>query len=396
MKPNNIVNLDKCLDYLQPTPYIVQSTDYMESGDIPVLTPGKTFILGYTNEKTGIFSGPFPVIIFDDFTTASKLVDFPFKVKSSAMKILLPKKDVDIKYIFYFLQVKKFPAQTHKRYWISVCSKTNISLPLLSEQKRIVKKIEELFAAIDKNIQKLEYAQQALIQYRISILHTLLEKSHKKTGNQVPFSTVIKEIIGGGTPSKSNAKYYQGQIPFMTVKDMTSSRPTDTAWHITQDAVTNSSTNIIPANTLIIATRVGLGKVVQMTQPVAINQDLKGLILRKDIINQQFFEYVLHQKKSIILHKSRGTTVKGITLEDFKDIQFFLPSLPAQKAIVEKIEKAFACADKAQAAISAALEQAKQLKQSILKRAFEGCLVPQDPNDKPVDLTQLTPKGKSK
>ena len=73
-----------------------------------------------------------------------------------------------------------------------------------------------------------------------------------------------------------------------------------------------------------------------------------------------------------------------------------LPSLPEQKAIVEKIEKAFACADKAQAAISAALEQAKRLKQSILKRAFEGRLVPQDPNDKPVDLTQLTPKGKTK
>lgn len=73
MKPNNIVNLDKCPDYLQPTPYIVQSTDYMESGEIPVLTPGKTFIFGYTNEKTGIFSGPFPVIIFDDFTTAIKL-----------------------------------------------------------------------------------------------------------------------------------------------------------------------------------------------------------------------------------------------------------------------------------------------------------------------------------
>ena len=86
------LELNDIVTYQQPTPYIVQSTDYMESGDIPVLTPGKTFVLGYTKEKTGIFSGPFPVIIFDDFTTASKLVDFPFKVKSSAMKILLPKK----------------------------------------------------------------------------------------------------------------------------------------------------------------------------------------------------------------------------------------------------------------------------------------------------------------
>ena len=161
MKHKNVVNLAECLQYLQPTPYIVKSTDYMESGDIPVLTPGKTFILGYTKEKAGIFRGPFPVIIFDDFTTAAKLVNFPFKVKSSAMKILLPKENVDIKYIFYFLQIQRFSAETHKRYWISVCAKTKILLPPLAEQKRIVKKIEELFSVIDKTVKSLNEAKEA-------------------------------------------------------------------------------------------------------------------------------------------------------------------------------------------------------------------------------------------
>ncbi len=175
----------------------------------------------------------------------------------------------------------------------------------------------------------------------------------------------------------------------MTVKDMTSEYLQDTAWHITQEAVKNSSTNIVPPNTLIIATRVGLGKIVQMSKAVAINQDLKGLILKKDVVDQTFFKYILKYKTSEILRRSRGTTVKGITLEDFKTIPFSLPTLPKQKAIVKKIETAFAFADKAQEVISASLDQAKQLKQSILKLAFEGKLVPQDPNDKPVDLSKI-------
>ena len=86
----NEFNLGDILEYEQPGPYIVKNTDYNDNFDIPVLTPGKTFILGYTDEKDGIYKAnkDSKVIIFDDFTTASRLVDFDFKVKSSAMKIL--------------------------------------------------------------------------------------------------------------------------------------------------------------------------------------------------------------------------------------------------------------------------------------------------------------------
>ena len=109
-----------------------------------------------------------------------------------------------------------------------------------------------------------------------------------------------------------------------------------------------------------------------------------------------FLYYFLLHKQKYLISQGKGGAQKNISQEILKSLPIPTLSLPEQKAIVEKIEKAFACADKAQAAISAALEQAKQLKQSILKRAFEGRLVPQDPNDKPVDLTQITPKGKIK
>src|ERR1017187_2021084 len=92
------------LDYIQPSKYIVKSTEYKDTYKTPVLTAGKSFIKGYTNEESGIFDA-LPVIIFDDFTTATKFVNFPFKVKSSAMKILSPKNpSVNIKFAYYYMQ----------------------------------------------------------------------------------------------------------------------------------------------------------------------------------------------------------------------------------------------------------------------------------------------------
>ena len=137
------------LEYEQPTKYIVESTNYSDKYETPVLTAGKSFIIGHTNEDFGIY-GAVPVIIFDDFTTESKYVDFNFKVKSSAMKILSTNRKIaDIKFLHYTMQTIDFMHDTHKRYWISAYSKCTISLPPLSEQKRIVQKIEAIFEILD-------------------------------------------------------------------------------------------------------------------------------------------------------------------------------------------------------------------------------------------------------
>ncbi len=139
-----MVELREVLDYEQPTKYIVSSVDYDDDYPTPVLTAGKTFILGYTNEKDGILSAnKLPVIIFDDFTTAIKFVNFPFKVKSSAMKILQAKKNkADIRFLFHAMKTLKFRHEEHKRYWISEYSKIKIPLPPLDIQKEIVEQIE--------------------------------------------------------------------------------------------------------------------------------------------------------------------------------------------------------------------------------------------------------------
>ena len=143
-----VCKLEDIVDYEQPQRYIVESTEYSDAYKTPVLTAGKSFVIGHTDETTGVFNNV-PVIIFDDFTTDSKYVDFPFKVKSSAMKILHVKSGVNIKYVYYFMSITRLVGKTHKRYWISEYSKLDIPLPPYSEQCRIVDAIERINNRID-------------------------------------------------------------------------------------------------------------------------------------------------------------------------------------------------------------------------------------------------------
>lgn len=141
--------LGNILVYEQPTKYIVSSEKYDDSYETPVLTAGKTFVLGYTNETEGIFN-KLPVLIFDDFTTASKYVDFPFKVKSSAMKILNCNLKMNIKFYYYLLQSLDYDASTHKRYWISEFAPMTVPVPPKEKQDKIVEKVEQLLNLIDQ------------------------------------------------------------------------------------------------------------------------------------------------------------------------------------------------------------------------------------------------------
>lgn len=124
--------------YEQPQPFIVSSTEYDSQGEIPVLTAGKSFILGYTREKSGVRDASVfnPVVIFDDFTTSAHFVDFPFKVKSSAMKILSLKNQGDNPYLaVHALQAVRYKPETHERHWISIFSELRVRLPRASVEQ---------------------------------------------------------------------------------------------------------------------------------------------------------------------------------------------------------------------------------------------------------------------
>jgi type I restriction enzyme S subunit len=159
--------LGELLDYEQPTKYLVKDSEYSDDNDVPVLTAGKTFILGYTNEKNGIYDD-LPAIIFDDFTTAIKYVTFPFKAKSSAMKILQPRDaTTNLRLIFEIMQSIEFKLGDHKRYWISEYQHLPIKFPDAKEQTAIAEVLTDMdaeLAALEQRRAKTRALKQGMMQ----------------------------------------------------------------------------------------------------------------------------------------------------------------------------------------------------------------------------------------
>lgn len=190
---------------------------------------------------------------------------------------------------------------------------------------------------------------------------------------QSELDNILLTIIGGGTPSKAIPEYYQGDIPWMSVKDMNKHILTDTVDHITNDAVENSSTNIIPAGTPIIATRMSLGKIVIASFDSAINQDLKALFLSSGV-DRNFFIHWYRSQAQLIESLGTGTTVKGIRLEVLKALSINLPPFFEQKIIAEKLNTLLAQVGSTKARLEQIPQILKRFRQAVLTIAINGKL----------------------
>lgn len=181
----------------------------------------------------------------------------------------------------------------------------------------------------------------------------------------------VCKLVGGGTPSKANSNFYLGNIPWATVRDLNSRWLVETEHEINAIAVRESSTNVIPAGNVVLATRVGLGKVVQLLQDTAINQDLRALIPREiSTIDSSYLYYWTLSITPEIIAAGKGATVQGITLPFLENLEIPLPSLDKQREIVQNLDSAFAEIDLIEGNLGISAEKANQLSQSLLNIAF--------------------------
>lgn len=181
----------------------------------------------------------------------------------------------------------------------------------------------------------------------------------------------VCHLIGGGTPSKDNADFYTGNIPWATVRDMRSDVITDTEYKITESAIKNSSTNIIPSGSVIIATRVGLGKVCLLKQDTAINQDLRGIFPKdEEKLSTRFLFWWLKSVAHLIVAEGTGATVQGVKLPFVKSLQIPLPPRPEQQRIVAILDEAFDAIAAARANAEQNRQNAQALFESYLQSVF--------------------------
>ena len=378
--------LGELLSYEQPTPYIVESTDYNDVYKTPVLTAGKSFILGYTNEKNNIYN-KLPVIIFDDFTTSSRYVNFPFKVKSSAMKLLTPNTELVIpKYIFYRMQIIEFDHSTHKRYWIQQYSKIKISIPPITEQQRIVNRIEELFSQLDSAVETLNKTTQQLAVYRQAVL----KEAFNISGDDV-IDTDLNHIISVLTDYHANGSYenLKANVTLLDTPDyaiMVRSTNyekndfTDDVKYISKHSYDFLKKSQLFGGEVLMGKIGNAGRVYfakKLDKPMSLAMNMFAMRFNEGIESKYVYYYLLSPTATSDIKKYvKGVGTPTIDKKSVRAIKIKYPkSKSLQQEIIKKIESNISVCDSIKKTVDTALQQAEAMRQSILKKAFEGKLI---------------------
>lgn len=332
--------LGEVAGYKQPTPYIVKSTEYSNNYKTPVLTAGQSFILGYTNEENGIYEADekSPVIIFDDFTTSFHWVDFPFKVKSSAMKIIIPKEGIDFRFVYHAMKTVKYKPEDHARQWISKYSKIKIPLPPLAVQQEIAN-ILDTFTTLEAELEaELDCRKRQYHHYRDTLL---------TFGDDVEWKTLgeVGEFIRGtGLQKKDFTETGVPAIHYGQIYTKYGNSVTETISFVSEElakklrkvnkgdvVITNTSENLEDVGKSLVY----LGEKQAVTGGHATiikpNENLLGKYLVYYTQTNMFSD----QKRKY----AKGTKVIDVSATDMQKIQIPLPPLEEQKRIVNILDK---------------------------------------------------------
>ena len=333
------VPLGDVLDYEQPSKYIVKSTEYDNSYNIPVLTAGKGFLLGYTNEQTGVYaaSEENPTIIFDDFVTSFHWVDFPFKVKSSAMKMLTCKDKVNsFRFIYYAMCEIGFVAKEHSRHWISVYSKIEIPLPPLAVQKKIVEILDTFTGMIDNLQKELEQRQKQFEHYRDQMLTFKEGEVQMK-----PIKEIGKLVRGNGLQKKDFTEDGTGCIHYGQIYTRFGLSTSSTLTFV-DSQLAAKLTKVSPGDLVIACTSENIEDVCKSVAWLGKEDIVTGghACVFKHSENPKYIAYCF-TTSAFFLQKRKyayGAKVIDIKTEKLGEITLPVPSLEKQQEIVDKLD----------------------------------------------------------
>ena len=366
------VIIDDVLKYEQPTKYIVQTENYNNNFKTPVLTAGKSFVLGYTNEEVGVFEDV-PVLIFDDFTTAFHYVDFPFKVKSSAMKILKSVKEkADLKYLYYKMQTISIDKDLHKRYWISKYSQIQITLPDLSTQQKIA-------AILDKADALRQYNKQLIEKYDALKQSLFLDMFGNPVKNEKGWKIKrlgeITDLITDGKHGNCNDEPSSGYY-FVSAKDIRNNKINYTNSREIpklEFEEVDKRTNLQPGDLVMINTgatigRMAIAKDVPETRRSTFQKSVAVIKVKKNIISSFFLQFVIELGLKTFANMGSGSAIKNLLLSEMKRFNIIVPNLELQNQFADRIQLIETQKQQAQEALA----KSEALFQGLLQQAFKG------------------------
>ena len=368
----------------------------LNNGDFVILVDGENSGEIFSIYEQGIMGSTFKKLIFSDYIN----VDFAkFKIMSKQKMFKLHKVGSAIPHL-------------NKKLFKSL----QLLLPPLNEQRRIVEKIESEFAKIDEGLEHLEHAKEQIKQYRQSVLKSafegkltqqnpddesaeiLLHKINSKAkfihNDNLPQGWIVCllgevcEVVTGSTPSTKNDNNYNSKdYPFFKPTDLNAGYYTNNSKDYVSEYAYDRARKLPKNSVLVTCIGATIGKTGIIRQAGICNQQINAILPNNYILPELLYWYCTSEHfQNLIKQTASATTLPILNKRNFEKLHIVFMPLNEQKKIVEEIDKRSAVADEVEKVVEDNIEKAKQLKQSILKKAFEGRLVPQDPNDKPATI----------
>lgn len=376
---------------------------YETTGQLAIVDQGKKLIGGYTNNLDMLLKCTLPVIVFGDHTCAVKYVNFPFGAGADGIKVLSPKKGVLPKYLFYGTQylTLRFPDKGYARHYQHI-EKMDIPLPPFEEQHRIVSRIEELFSELDKGVETLQTIKQQLAVYRQAVLKEAFEgKWTYSQRSSLPQNLHFKKLqndensklspippewkyvylseLGDLSRGKSKHRprndeklFKNGKYPFFQTGDVKSANKILIDCEKKYGEFGLAQSKLWPAGTLCITIAANIAETCFLGVDGCFPDSIVGFTPFDNIVDKEYIRYFIESSKKRLWAFAPATAQKNINLTTLENLIIPYCNIDEQKYVVQEIESRLSVCDSIEQTVDTALSQAEAMRQSILKKAFEG------------------------
>lgn len=354
----------------------IKQKQYIENGRLPVIDQGSKLIGGYSDDEEKIVKCNLPVIVFGDHTKCVKYVNFPFCAGADGIKVLKPKDDCSEKYLYYLtkyvvLKIKDHGYARHYQY----VEKEEVYIPSLNEQARIVSRIEEVFSELDKGVETLQIIKEQLAVYRQAVLKMVFASMNERK----PIKEVSSLVTSG---SRGWAKYYSEEgVRFIRITDLNRDKiklKNNAIQHVLLPEEAEGKRSRLQGNDVLISITADLGSIALVPEDIEeayINQHI-ALVRFLNCHQGEFMAWYLksdYGQKKLLCNK-RGGGKLGLGLDDIRNTSVPIVSDEVADKVVSEIESRMSVCDSIEQTVNVALSQAEAMRQSILKKAFEGGL----------------------